>query len=226
MATFREEDVAAGRAVSGRWRLRQRVSKASGGVWPEPPLAAANQEGEPLRKATPGALAAEGATAQPLAVDEMLFSDRSYVLGELPDALQGAHFLRVNLSGQKRIRCTRAGAVYFLTPAPNRNRDSMTQTLLDQGFKKVALPEVRCSTAPARPTSARSIRRTAPWATRSRWTSGPCRCSFRRLRHDRAGCRLGTTARECLILGHESATGTHLYHPPQPAPRHYRQLGK
>ena len=26
---------------------------------------------------------------------------------------------------------------------PSRNRDSMTQTLLDQGFKKVALPEVR-----------------------------------------------------------------------------------
>ena len=32
--------------------------------------------------------------------------------------------------------------VYFLTPAPNRNRDSMTQTLLDQ-IKQVALPEVR-----------------------------------------------------------------------------------
>ena len=143
MATFREEDVAAGRAVSGAVRLRQRVSKASGGVWPEPPPTAANQDGEPLRKATPGALAAAGATAQPLAVDEMLFSDRSYVLGELPDALQGAHFLRVNLSGQKKVRCTRAGTVYFLTPAPNRNRDSMTQTLLDPGFKKVALPEVR-----------------------------------------------------------------------------------
>ena len=53
MATFREEDVAAGRAVSGAVRLRQRVSKASGGVWPEPPPTAANQDGEPLRKATP-----------------------------------------------------------------------------------------------------------------------------------------------------------------------------
>ena len=33
--------------------------------------------------------------------------------------------------------------MYFLTPEPGRNKDSQTQTLLDQGFKKVALPEVR-----------------------------------------------------------------------------------
>jgi hypothetical protein len=143
MASFREEDVAAGRAVSGAVRLRQLVSKASGGVWPEPPPVAANQDGEPLRKATPGTLAAEGDAAQPLTVDDMLFTDRSYVLGELPDALKGARFLRVKLSGPKKVRCSRAGTVYFLTPAPNRNRDSMTQTLLDQGFKKVALAEVR-----------------------------------------------------------------------------------
>ena len=104
---------------------------------------AANQDGEPLRKATPGALAAEGAPPQPLVVDETLFTDRGYVLSELPAALQGVRFLRVNLNGQKKLRCSRAGTVYFLTPAPDRNKDSMTQTLLDQGFKKVALPEVR-----------------------------------------------------------------------------------
>jgi predicted neuraminidase len=143
MATFREEDAAAGRAVSGAVRLRQLVSKASGGVQPEPPPVAANQDGEPLRKESPGMLAADGARPQALVVDETLFTDRGYVLNELPAALKGVYFLRVSMNGDKKLRCSRAGTLYFLTPAPGRNQDSQTQTLLDQGFKKVALPEVR-----------------------------------------------------------------------------------
>ena len=143
LATFREEDAAAGKAVSDAVRLRQLVSDASGGLEPEPPPVAANQDGEALRKTTPGALAAEGAEPQPLTVDATLFTDRGYVFSELPAARQGAHFLRVGLTGQKKVRCSRAGTVFVLTPAPDRNRDSMTQTLLDQGFRKAALPEVR-----------------------------------------------------------------------------------
>jgi predicted neuraminidase len=146
IAAFREEDVAAGKPVTDAVRLRQLVSQASGGLErprPEPPPVAANEDGEPLRKGTPGALTAGDAPAQPLAIGELLFTDRGYVLSELPAALQGAHFLRVNLDGQKELQCRRAGTVYFLSPAPDRNGDSQTQTLLDQGFKKVALPEVR-----------------------------------------------------------------------------------
>jgi len=143
MATFREEDAAAGKAVSDAVHLRQLVSQAAGGLQPEPPPVAANQDGEPLRKEPPGALAAEDAPAQALAVGELLFTDRGYVLSELPAALQGASFLRVKLDGQKEVRCSRAGVVYLLTPEPGRNKDSQTQALLDQGFKKVALPEVR-----------------------------------------------------------------------------------
>ena len=146
MAAFREEDVAAGRAVSGAVRLRQLVSEASGGLErpraAAPPVAA-NADGEPLRKESSGELAAEGAQPQPLAVGETLFTDRGYALSELPDALRGTRFLRVKMDGPKELRCTRAGTVGFLTPAPDRNRDSQTQALLDQGFKKVALPEVR-----------------------------------------------------------------------------------
>jgi hypothetical protein len=144
-ATFREEDAAAGAAVSDAVRLRQLVSEASGGMEQprsEPPPVAANQDGEPLRKATPAALAADG-PPQALAVGEVLFIDRSYVLGELPDTLKDAHFFRVKMDGQKKVRCSRAGTVYFLTPAPDRNKDSQTRVLLDQGFKKAALPEVR-----------------------------------------------------------------------------------
>jgi predicted neuraminidase len=146
LASFREEDAAAGKAVTDSVRLRQLVSAASGGLErpkPEPPPVAANQDGQPLRKDTPGALAAADAPPQPLVVGELLFTDRGYVLSELPAALKGARFLRVNLDGQKELRCSRAGTVYFLTPEPGRNKDSQTQTLLDQGFQKVALPEVR-----------------------------------------------------------------------------------
>lgn len=146
MATFREEDVSAGRPVSDAVRLGQLVSEASGGQ--EKPQAAAppvaaNADGEPLRKETPGELAAGGSQPRSLAVGETLFTDRGYVLAELPDALRGARFLRVKMDGPKELRCTRAGTIYFLTPARGRNKDSQAQALLDQGFKKVALPEVR-----------------------------------------------------------------------------------
>jgi len=146
LATFREEDAAAGRAVTDAVRMRQMVSDASGGLEvakPEPPPVAANNDGEAVRKGTSGQLAAGGSQPQELTVGELLFTDRSYVLSELPAALKGTRFLRVKMDGQKEVRCTRAGTVYFLTPAPDRNRDSQSQALLDQGFKKVALPEVR-----------------------------------------------------------------------------------
>jgi hypothetical protein len=46
------------------------------------------------------------------------------------------------MNGQKTIQCERAGTVFFLTPALERNRDTTAQGLMDQGFGKVALPEV------------------------------------------------------------------------------------
>jgi hypothetical protein len=46
------------------------------------------------------------------------------------------------MNGQKTIKCERAGTVFFLTPILERNRDTTAQPLMDQGFEKVALPEV------------------------------------------------------------------------------------
>jgi arylsulfatase A-like enzyme len=68
MATFREEDVAAARDVSGGVRLRQRVSRASGGQ--EKPVVSKeavrpNADGQPLRRARPGSLASDGTQAEP-----------------------------------------------------------------------------------------------------------------------------------------------------------------
>jgi predicted neuraminidase len=138
-----------------RFLHRRPATRCVCGGWSAKPRAVGNvpspnrRRWRPTRMAsrcarTPAAsLAAGDAAAVRLAVGELLFTDRGYVLSELPAALDGAHFLRVGLDGQKKLQCTRAGTVYLLTPAPGRNKDSQTQALIDQGFAKVALPEVR-----------------------------------------------------------------------------------
>lgn len=145
MATFREADALAGKDTSGAVRLRQLVSKASGGKekakTPTQPVNR-NANGEPMRKTTPGTLACEGVEPVALTPGAKLFTDRAYVAAELPDALKGSHFLPIPLNGTKSLVCRRAGTVWFLTPTPDRNRDSQTRELTDQGFKMVALPEV------------------------------------------------------------------------------------
>lgn len=145
LATFREEDAAAGKPVSGDVRLRQLVSQASGGQEkPRPPAVSPkdNADGKPLRTGTPGALAMAGAKSQLLEAGVKLFTDRNYVAADLPATLKPMHFLPIPMDGKKTLNCQRAGTVWFLTPAPERNRDSQSQTLLDQGFEKAALPEL------------------------------------------------------------------------------------
>ncbi len=150
MATFREEDAGGGRATSGAVRLRQLVSKASGGrekpkgaAKGKPKPVRANAEGEPLRKTTPGTLAAASAETPEFTPGATLFTDRGYVLAEAPEELKGARFLKVAMNDAKTVTCKRAGTVWLLTPTPERNRDSQTAALEKQGFKLAALPEVR-----------------------------------------------------------------------------------
>jgi hypothetical protein len=145
MATFREEDVLAGKDVSHAVRLRQLVSKATGGQEKPKPSAAPvhdNADGKPARKAKPGTLTIADAKSQPLIPGVRLFTDRAYLAAELPAALKDAHFLPIAMNGQKTLKCDRPGTVFFLTPAQDRNRDTVAQSLMDQGFEKVALPEV------------------------------------------------------------------------------------
>lgn len=144
-AAFREEDVVAGKQVSADVRLRQLVSKASGGqekiVSKEP--VNKNRTGEVLRRKNPGTLTSADATGQPFVSGVKIFTDRNYVAAEVPEVLKAANFLPVAMNGKKSLTCQRAGTVWFLTPAPERNNDSQSQALMDQGFKKVAVPEVR-----------------------------------------------------------------------------------
>ncbi|NCA12467.1 hypothetical protein EBR56_11845 [bacterium] len=103
---------------------------------------AANADGKPLRKSPAGMLASSGVKAQPLVAGARLFSDRDYIAATPPEPLAGAHFLPVAMNGQKTLTVERAGTVFFLTPVLDRNRDTAAQPLMDQGFEKVALPEV------------------------------------------------------------------------------------
>lgn len=145
-ATFREEDVAAGKDVSGALKLRQIVSKASGGQEKlkktTAPGLADNNDGHPLRLSKPGTLTSTDAKPLPLVPGAKLFTDRAYIAAEVPAALKGMHFLPIAINGQKTLKCDRPGTIFFLTPMLARNRDTAAQGLMDQGFEKVALPEV------------------------------------------------------------------------------------
>ncbi len=143
MATFREEDVAAGKPVSSDIKLRQIVSEASGGQEKKPEPVRDNADGEALRRNKAGSFSTAKFQADKFSKGTKLFTDRSYVLEDDLPALSGASFLRIPLDGRKTLTCDRTGTVWFLTPVPDRNKDSCSDELTKQGFKKASVPEVR-----------------------------------------------------------------------------------
>jgi predicted neuraminidase len=146
MAVFREQDVQRGQAVTPDVRYRQLVSKSSGGRQESvtrPPPIQANDKGQPLRTDRPGSWSHPAVTPQAFQVGAKLFDDRRYRAAEIPQALQETKFLAVAMDGSKTLTCSRAGTLWLLTPKPERNRDSQSAALEDQGFQVVSLPEVR-----------------------------------------------------------------------------------
>ena len=146
LASFTEQDVAAGKPVSDQLKLARVVSQASGGqekkqaaVEPVKP----NADGAPLLNGPTARIRSDKAESAPFTLKTRLFTDRSYTLAELPEPFQGAQFLQLPLDGQKQLRCETAGVVWLLTPHPERNKDSQARSLIEQGFVKAALPEVR-----------------------------------------------------------------------------------
>lgn len=71
-----------------------------------------------------------------------LFSNRNYVVGEVPEALSGFRFVLGKIEGIS-VLCRQAGMVYVATPALRRNPDSREAVLLKADFEKVDLPEFR-----------------------------------------------------------------------------------
>ena len=143
MATFREEDVAAGKPVSRDVGLRQLISEASGGKEKKNEPVRKNADGEALRRQNPGSLSTRDFKSLKFAKGETLITDRPYTAAESLSALEGASFLRVPLEGRKTVTCDRAGTIWFLTPHPDRNKDSCSGPLIEQGFRKVSVSEVR-----------------------------------------------------------------------------------
>jgi predicted neuraminidase len=87
MATFREEDAGAAQEVSKDVRLRQLVSKASGGKEKAAKPADSSKvkvNGEALQTKYPGVLDVPGIHPLALQKGSKLFADRAYVAGEVP----------------------------------------------------------------------------------------------------------------------------------------------
>ena len=70
----------------------------------------------------------------------MLFTDREYRAWDPPRELKGKRMLRDSID-RSSFTCTAPGVVFVLTPARDRNRDSIVDALVKQGFEKVRMRE-------------------------------------------------------------------------------------
>jgi hypothetical protein len=71
-----------------------------------------------------------------------LFTDREYVIEELPEAVRGLPFLRTSIE-KIDVECTRPGTLYALTPSARPKAASQEEALRQAGFAKVPVPEVQ-----------------------------------------------------------------------------------
>ena len=136
MAVFTEADVAAGEIVSNEARLDVPISRM-----PIPEIRRdENQDGEALLSGTGADIDISDGEVDEIGRGAVLFSDRSYAWHEVPDVLRGKRFARMSIDGGT-VNVTDEGVLFVATPLPNRNRDSLEASLLEQGFAKAALPE-------------------------------------------------------------------------------------
>lgn len=140
LVLFTEADVLAG--ATDRI-VRRRVTKSTGSPQYRP--VADNKDGAPMLTGAPGAFAEGTYKADVLKAHALLFTDRKYRVapGQLAKCLDGLRFLRVPLMGEQELTVAKAGVVGVLSPLPNRNCDSCMASLEQQGFRRVALPEIR-----------------------------------------------------------------------------------
>ncbi len=155
MATFTEQDILAGAFVSDAARSRVLINYATG--YNSKPWVKKNAEknakkqstlrsnanGAELNKVLSGTFSLNGVERASFAVGKRLFTDRRYVVAEVPDALETASFLRIPLDDAKTLICEKPGMLWLLTPSPDRNRDSQAAPLEALGFQKTNLPEIR-----------------------------------------------------------------------------------
>ena len=143
MATFTEQDILAEADVSDKVRRQVLVHQATG--TPEtvdaPELSLkSHDDGHTLIVDSPATLTNYEGEWASFKSGEVLFSNRNYTIGEIPDSLAGSRFLRSSIDTIKAT-CESAGVVWVLTPQPERNNDSLELELYRNGFQKAALPE-------------------------------------------------------------------------------------
>ena len=146
LATFSEADVLAAKP-SDTTRLRVLVNHATG-VNPKPwlkdqkpPQLKDNQDGAPRLTEPAATLEAVGGEARAIKEGDLVFGNRpNYVWNKLPDALEGKRFVFATIDSAEAV-CREPGVVYVATPAHDRNKDSVIDTLVEQGFEKAAMPE-------------------------------------------------------------------------------------
>lgn len=142
MATFTEDDVAKGKCVTGKARLRVLVNQATGkrpGDFDAGKLEA-NEDGQALPAGDAAKIEpVEGKLAK-VTVGATLFTDRKYVFRDRPGFTEGRTFIQSSIDRTRAV-CRKAGVVYVVTPQPSRNKDSVAKALLDLGFTTARVPE-------------------------------------------------------------------------------------
>ena len=71
-----------------------------------------------------------------------LFTDREYVVDELPAAVRGLPFLRLSIE-KTDVFVTKPGTLFALTPTPRPGASSQVQPLLHAGFAQIDVPETQ-----------------------------------------------------------------------------------
>lgn len=140
LARFTEEDVLAGKIVSEKGVLRQLINKSTAGPKPVSFEADPNKDGKPFLAGPSPDLEPNDAERGIFKGGVKIFSNREYTLEQYPKELEGKKFICGKLEQIEAVAKSE-GMVYVLTPTVKRNKDSVVEQLLKNGFEKVALPE-------------------------------------------------------------------------------------
>jgi len=143
MAAFTEDDVMAGKIVSSHGRLHVRINQATGenpGRRRRKIELSANTDGQPLLTGPAAAVEPGDTERDQLLPGAKIFTNRTYVIASVPEALRGKKFLRASID-RVSVVCRKKGIVYVLTPSQGRNRDSLAPVLPDKGFQRSNVPE-------------------------------------------------------------------------------------
>ncbi len=147
MAVFTEDDILAGKDVSGKLRQRILINQATGvnpGGAPAPAKLNSHSDGaKPLQgKGADLKPGKDGESCLAFENGAKLFTDRGYVVEKFPELFKDRKFIQTSID-RETAEVASGGIVFAITPLPNRNKDSVAKQLEEQGFAKVAQPEFR-----------------------------------------------------------------------------------